>query len=190
MNARLLPWAVFALIVAGLALGTAGPGNGAPATAALPEADGDGPEIRMAPVAMREFHDDGTWNRLDAREAVYSYGRKTVKGSEVVVFLGTGEDFKGSVIRAPRAFWDFNGRTVSLPDGGEADREGGWKGELSPADLDLAAGVLRVPGPVSLSGPGFSLAGTNLVWRWLDGKITLDSPVTRVAPAALPGRKG
>jgi hypothetical protein len=190
MNARLLPWAAFAVVVAVLALGTTVPGDGVPAPAVSPGTDAGGPEVRMGPVEMREFHDDGTWNRLDAREAVYSYARKTVKGSEVVVSLGTGGNFKRSVIRAPMAFWDFNSRSVSLPEGGVADREGGWKGDLSPAALDLAGGILRVPGPVSLSGPGFSVAGTNLVWRWPDGKVTLDSPVSLIAPAALPGREG
>ena len=192
MSPRLLPWAVFAAVVAGLAFLAPTPEVAAPVSSA---ARGEGTaaldlEVRLGPVDMREFHDDGTWNRLEAKEAVYSYGRKTVQASGVVVSLGVGETLKGSVIRASSAFWDFQGKSISLPEGGRADREGGWNGDLSPASLDLSGRILRVPGAVSLSGPGFSLAGRNLEWRWMDGKIEMDAPASRIAPAMLPEKKG
>lgn len=191
MDFRLLPWMVFAAIVAALAFLMPTPKAVDPASAAAraEEAVVRGLEVRLGPVDMRELHDDGDWNRLEAAEAVYSYGRKTVEGTGVAVSLGTGKDFAGSVIRASRAFWDFNGNSIELPDGAHADREGGWKGELAPAALDLDARILRVPGAASLSGPGLSVDGKNLKWGWPDGKITMDSPVSRIAPASLPGRK-
>jgi hypothetical protein len=192
MNHRLLPWAVFAAVIAGLAFLAPTPENVPPVPSA---ARGAGTaaldlEVRMGPVDMREFHDDGTWNRLEAGEAVYSYGRKTVEGTDVSVSLGTGKGLEGSVIRAVRAFWDFDGKSIELPEGGRADRKGGWTGELAPATLDLDTRTLRVPGAVSLSGPGLSVVGGNLEWRWPDGKITMDSPVSRIIPASLPGKRG
>lgn len=194
MNLRLLPWAAIVGIVVGLAVLSAVPGNRVPPAAGSGAVDagegGGGPEIRLGPVTVREYHDDGESNVLTADGAVYSYARKTVKASGVAVSLGQGETLKGAVIRAPEAFWDFDGRTVSLPAGGRADRQGGWTGDLSAATLDLAAEVLRVPGHASVAGPGFTVAGTNLEWWWLEGRITMDSPDGRIAPGALPRRKG
>ncbi|MEW6721403.1 MAG: hypothetical protein AB1346_13230, partial [Thermodesulfobacteriota bacterium] len=147
-------------------------------------------EIRLWPVEMREIRDDGESSRLLAREAVYQYARKSLRGSDVEVFLGRGGAPEGSVIRASRASWDFEGKEILLPDGGRAERGGEWKGELSAAAIDLEGRVLRVPGAVTLTGPGLSLAGRNLVWNWTDGRITMDAPASRIAPASLPKRKG
>jgi hypothetical protein len=189
MTLRILPWALFAAVVALLAFraGTPGPGGAPPA--GTRGTDESALEIRLWPVEMREIRDDGGSNRLLAREAVYQYARKSLQGSDVEVFLGGGVR-DGSVIRAPRASWDFEGKEILLPDGGRAERGGEWIGELSAAALDLEGRILRVPGAVSLTGPGLSLAGRNLVWNWTDGRITMDSPASRIAPASLPKRKG
>ncbi len=48
------------------------------------------------------------------------------------LFLGEGKAAGGSVLRAARAFWDFNGNSVELPEGGRAEREGGWRGSSPP----------------------------------------------------------
>ncbi|RJP19527.1 MAG: hypothetical protein C4529_11235 [Deltaproteobacteria bacterium] len=193
MNARLLPWALFAAAVFALAVrsGFPGKGTGAPPVPSPAVAAADrGPDIRLWTVEVRESHDDGGWNRLVAAEAVYSYLRKTVEGTDVTVSIGTGESTRGAVLRAPGAFWDLGGKTVRLPDGGSARREGGWSGELSSATFDLAGKTLRATGPAAITGPGFTVAGTNLEWRWADGKITMDAPKSRIAPAGRPGRKG
>ena len=193
MNARLFPWALFAAVVLGLAVraGVQGEGGAAPPVSApAGRAVDRGPEIRLWPVEIRELHDDGGWNRLVAAEAVYSYLRKTVEGSDVTVSIGTGGETRGAVLRAPGALWDLEGKTVRLPDGGRWQREGGWSGELSSSTLDLAGRTLRAAGPAVISGPGIEVAGTNLEWRWADGKITMDSPRSRIAPAVRPGRKG
>jgi hypothetical protein len=189
-NFRLLPWAAISAIVLGLAAGAVLPGKRLPPTEMVPGTGEAGPEIHLGPVTVREYHDDGEWNLLVADGAIYSYSRKTVKATGVVVSLGEGETLKGAVIRAPEAFWDFDGRTVALPEGGHADRQGGWTGDLSAGTLDLAGRILRVPGYASVAGPGFTVAGTNLEWRWWEGIITMDSPKSRIAPSMLPGRKG
>ncbi len=190
MALRLLPWALFAAAVAALSLFTPAAEEAAPVPASEREAAALDLTVRLSPLDLREFHDGGGWNRLEAEEAVYSYGGRTVTGTGVTFSLGEGKAAGGSVLRAARAFWDFNGNSVELPEGGRAEREGGWRGELAPARIDLDTRILRVPGAVTLTGPGLSVVGGNLEWSWPDGKIRMDSPVSRIAPASLPGRRG
>jgi hypothetical protein len=190
MSLRLSLWPAVAALVLVLAVAAArSPGHSlqpAPAT----ESAETGPEVRLEPVEVREFHDDGNWDRLTAAGAVYSYARRTLRASDVVVSLGNGETLQGAVIRAPEARWDFDGKKITLPDGARADRQGGWTGVLSAGTLDLAGRILQVPGAASIAGPGFAVTGSNLEWYWWGGKLTLQSPRSRIAPASLPGRKG
>jgi len=192
MNARLLPWAAMALLVLALAVRSALSTSVAvvPAGATGPEMSGGGPEIRLGPVDVRELHDGGSWNRLDADGAVYAYANRTVTAESVTVFLGEGAPFAGTTVRAPRAGWDLDGKTIGLPDGCRVARKGGWTGELSAGTLDLARSVLRVPGPARIDGPGVSVQGKNLAWEWVEGKITMESTRSRLPPGKLPGRKG
>jgi len=192
MNVRLIPWAAMALLVLALAIRSSLPTNVAavPAGTTGPEAAGDGPEIRLGPVDVRELHDDGSWNRLDADGAVYAYAARSVTAGGVVVFLGEGASFAGTTVRAPRAAWDLDGKTIGLPQGCRVARIGGWTGELSAGTLDLARSVLRVPGPARIDGPGVSVQGKNLAWEWVEGKITMESTTSRLSPAKGPGRKG
>ncbi len=192
MNVRLLPWAAMALLILVLAIRSSLPTNVAavPAGASGPETAGGGPEIRLGPVEVRELHDDGTWNRLDADGAVYAYANRTVTAGGVVVFLGEGAPFAGTTLRAPRAAWDLDGKTIGLPEGCRVARIGGWTGELSAGTLDLARSVLRVPGPARIDGPGVSVQGKNLAWEWVEGKITMESTRSLLPPGKVPGRKG
>ena len=192
MNLRLLPWAGMALRVLVLAVRSAIPMNAVavPAGAPGPETAGDGPEIRLGPVDLRELHDDGSWNRLDADGAAYAYASKTVSAGDVTVFLGEGAPFAGTTVRAPRASWDLDGKTIGLPEGCRVARKGGWTGELSAATLDLAGSILRVPGPARIEGPGVSVQGKNLAWEWVEGKITMESTTSRLSPVKNPGRRG
>ena len=192
MNLRLLPWAAMALLVLVLAVRSALPTNVAavPAESPGPETAGDGPEIRLGPVDVRELHDDGSWNRLDADGAVYAYADRSVTAGGVVVFLGEGASFAGTTVRAPRAAWDLDGKTIGLPQGCRVARIGGWTGELSAGTLDLAGSVLRVPGPARIDGPGVSVQGKNLAWEWVEGKITMESTRSLLPPGKVPGRKG
>jgi hypothetical protein len=192
MNLRLLPWAAIALLALVLAVRLALPSNVAavPAGAPEPEAAGGGPEIRLGPVDVRELHDDGSWNRLDADGAVYAYASRMVSAGGVTVYLGEGSPFAGTTVRAPRAAWDLDGKTIGLPEGCRVARKGGWTGELSAATLDLAGSILRVPGPARIEGPGVSVQGENLAWEWVEGKITMESTTSRLSPAKNPGRRG
>ena len=192
MNVRLLPWAAMALLILVLAIRSSLPTNVAavPAGASGPETAGGGPEIRLGPVEVRELHDDGSWNRLDADGAVYAYANRTVTAGGVVVFLGEGAPFAGTTLRAPRAAWDLDGKTIGLPEGCRVARIGGWTGELSAGTLDLARSVLRVPGPARIDGPGVSVQGKNLAWEWVEGKITMESTRSLLPPGKVPGRKG
>ncbi|MDA8179729.1 MAG: hypothetical protein ACYC7K_00850 [Desulfobacteria bacterium] len=192
MNLRLFPWAAMALLVLVLAVRSALPTNvvAAPAGAKGPEMAGGGPEIRLGPVDVRELHDDGTSNRLDADGAVYGYSSGTVSADGVTVFLGEGSPFAGTTVRAPRAVWNFDGKTIRLSEGCRVARVDGWTGELSASTLDLAGSVLRVPGPAAIEGPGVSVRGVNLAWEWEVGKITMESTTSRLSPVKGPGRKG
>ena len=192
MNLRLLPWAAMALLVLVLAVRSVLPTNvvAVPAGAPGPETAGGGPEIRLESVDVRELHDDGSWNRLDADGAVYAYASRMVSAWGVTVFLGEGAPFAGTTVRAPRAAWDLDGKTIGLPEGCRVARKGGWSGELSAATLDLAGSVLRVPGPARIEGPGVSVQGKNLAWEWVEGKITMESTLSRLSPVKGPGRKG
>jgi len=192
MNARLLPWAAMALLVLAVAVQSAF-STGVVAvprgSATEPGTAGEGPEIRLGQVDVRELHDDGSWNRLDAERAVYAYASRTVSAEGVTVFLGEGAPFAGTTIRASHAAWNLDGKTIGLPEGCRVARKGGWTGELSPATLDLAESVLRVPGPARIEGPGVSVEGKNLLWEWVEGKITMESARSRVSPARSPVRK-
>jgi len=161
-----------------------------PAAGMGPETAGGGPEIRLGPTDVRELHDDGSWNRLDADGAVYEYASRTVSAGGVTVFLGEGSTFAGTTVRAPRAAWDLDGKTIGLSEGCRAARKDGWTGEFSAATVDLAGSVLRVPGPARIEGPGVSVQGKNLAWEWVEGKITMESTTSRLSPAIAPGRKG
>jgi hypothetical protein len=161
-----------------------------PAGARGPGTDGGGPEIRLGRVDVRELHDDGSWNRLDADGAVYGYSNRTVSAWGVTIFLGEGAPFAGTTVRAPRAAWDLDGKTIGLSEGCRATGKDGWAGEFSAATLDLAGSVLRVPGPARIEGPGVSVQGKNLAWEWVEGKITMESTSSRLSPAKAPGRKG
>ena len=192
MNLRLLPWAAIALLVLGLSVRSALTKTvvAGPAEVTGQESAGGSPEIRLGPVDVRELHDDGSWNRLDADRAVYAYAGKTVSAEGVTVSLGEGGPFSGTTVHAPRAAWNLDGMTIELPEGGRFARKDGWTGELSAATLDLAGSVLRVPGPARIEGPGVSVHGMNLAWEWSEGKITMESTTSRLSPAKHPGRKG
>jgi hypothetical protein len=191
VNVRLLPWAACVAVVLALAVRAAlpGKGEGMPAPRAVEGPLNAGPDIRLGPAEVREFHEDGSWNRLEADAAVYEYARRILTGRGVVVYP-MGGPLRGATMRAPSASWDFDRAVVSFPEGGSVAREGGWTGELSPAVLDIAGRVLRVPGAATLSGPGFSVHGMNLVWSWTEGTITMDSPRSRLKTSPPPRRKG
>ncbi|HEX9191114.1 MAG TPA: hypothetical protein VF847_03385, partial [Candidatus Deferrimicrobiaceae bacterium] len=130
MNARLLPWAVFAGLVLAMAALPSLPGKIADGpVAGTPQDLRAGPEIRLTTVDVREFHDDsGDWNRLTAEQASYEYARRTVTGARVLVHL-MEKALRGTTVQAPTASWDFDRAVLSFPEGARVDREGGWVAE-------------------------------------------------------------
>ena len=95
---------------------------------------------------VRELHDDGSWNRLDAEDAVYGYASRTVSAGGVTVFLG-----EGAAVRRddrPRAAGGVGPRreddraSRGVPGGTRRD---GWTGELSRGNAG--------PGGIGPAGP-------------------------------------
>lgn len=191
MSGRLLPWAAFAGFVLAMAILAALPGKVPVAPLVWKAADvADGPEIRLGTVDVREYHDEtGERNRLTAERATYEYIRKTVKGTGVTVYLAE-RALRGTTVTAPSASWDFERAALTFPEGTRLAREGGWEAEISPAVLDTAGQTLHAPGAATLSGPGITAAGRNLVWDWGNGKISMESPKGRIQASAMPRRKG
>ncbi|MCL1926150.1 MAG: hypothetical protein FWF95_03315 [Syntrophorhabdaceae bacterium] len=195
MTLRLLPWVISAAIVVGLAFFTTSPEKVMPVSASqLAERKGvSALEIRLVPVDLREFRDDGACNRLVASEAVYSYAERTIWGTEVTISIEAEGGFRKigeSDLRATRAFWDFDRKRIELPDGGQADSANGWKVDMSPAVFDLEGQILSAAGKTSLNGPGLVVVGDNLRWDWAAGKIFLVSPVSQILPSSLPVKMG
>jgi hypothetical protein len=191
VSRRLLPWAAFSAFVLAMGILAALPGKVAvpPPAGAAPDAS-EGPEIRLGTVEVQEYHDDtGEKNRLTAERASYGYVRKTVTGTGVTVFLAE-RALRGTTVTASTASWDFERAALRFPEGSRLTREGGWEAEVSPATLDTAGQTLRVPGAATLSGPGITAAGRNLVWDWGNGKISMESPKGRIQAYAVPRRKG
>jgi hypothetical protein len=191
VSVRLLPWAAFAGAILAMAVLAALPGKVAVAPAAgAGQVPAAGPEIRLAAVDVREFHDGGgEGNRLTADRGTYEYAQKTVTGTGVTAFLAE-KALRGTTVSAPSASWDFDRATLLFREGARLGRADGWTAELSAATLDMAGQTMRVPGAATLRGPGIDASGRNLVWEWKDGKITMDSPRGRIQPAAASRRRG
>ena len=190
MTLRLFPWVVIAASIAAIAFYMPSPEKVDPAAVSSQrEMKGlSSLEIRLFPVDFREFGNDGSWNRLVASEAIYSYTNRTISGIDVTITMsadGSLRKIGESEMRAVRAFWDFEKRFIDLPDGGEGDSAQGWRIKVSPAVFNLENHTLIAPGRNSMSGPEFSVVGDNLRWNWQTEKILLYSPVSRILPSAL-----
>ena len=147
MNARLLPWAAMALLVLVLAVRSALSTNvvAVPAGATGPETAGGGPEIRLGPVDVRELHDDGSWNRLDADGAVYGYASRTVIRGGRDGFSGGGRAVRRD--DRPRAARGVGPRRED--DRASRGVPGGTEGRVDGGTLRGDAG----PGGIGPSGP-------------------------------------
>jgi hypothetical protein len=189
MALRLLPWALFAAAVAALSLFTPAAEEAAPVPASEREAAALDLTVRLSPLDLREFHDGGGWNRLEAEEAVYSYGGRTVTGTGVTFSLGKGRRREDPSSAPPARSGISTGTASSCRKvGARSARAAGGGARPRPdrprhpdpagagrGDADRARPVRR------RREPGVELA---------DGKIRMDSPVSRIAPASLPGRRG
>ena len=146
-----------------------------------------GPEIVLYDVAMREVREGGGDWRLTSGRATYSVLDKRLLAVETTLTLP--EPSGGVLVRASRAAWDMDSGRIDLPEGGSASNRAGWSASVPSARLDLRERVMTARG-ATLSGPGLSVSGANLVWRWKEGKVSLDSPKTFVTPGKVPGNEG
>lgn len=137
------------------------------------------PEIVLRDVEVRETRDDGRSYRLSSDNASYSVLSKKLSAEKVSLTLREGRG--RTVVHAPRARWSMEEGTMDLSEGGSAENDAGWTAEVPEARIDLRAQVMTASS-ASLSIPGVWVAGTNLVWRWQEGKVELDAPKSRVLP--------
>src|SRR3990170_4684184 len=115
-------------------------------------------------------------------------GRDFLEGPRSAGALGTVR--RRSAVRAPKASWDMQNGQIFLPEGGSAENDTGWSSAISTANLSLPERILTATGKASLSGPGLSVVGDNLVWHWREGKVSLEMPKTRLEPSLAFRRRG
>lgn len=147
------------------------------------------PEIVLRDVEVREIREDGRSYRLSSDNASYSVLSKRLYAETVTLTLREGPE--RTVVHAPRARWSMEEGRMDLPEGGSAENGAGWTAAVPEARIDLRGQVMTAPS-ASLSVPGVRVAGTNLVWRWQEGKVEIDAPKSQVLPDAVgaAGRPG
>lgn len=187
---RALP-VVATLVLALAALGVVaavlgGSRSRAPRDAALRRA-GEGPMLVLQGVDVREIRPGGTMIRFRSERASYAVLARHLSAEAVTVALPAPEG--EIVVEAPLASWDMDGGIVLLPDGGRGEGAGGWSASVPEARLDLSAREMTASA-ASLSGPGVSVEGRDLVWKWKDGTLTLDAATGRVLPGKVARRHG
>ena len=71
------------------------------------------------------------------------------------------------------------------------ENDTGWIATAPRASVDLKSEVIMAD-EARLSGPGFTVKGRNLRWRWQDRTVALDSPRSSILPGKVlaPGREG
>lgn len=186
---RVMPLAAVAAVLAGiLALaGLLGSGTGAGGAGRSAGNGAAGPEIFLQGVDFREIKPDGAQYSLVSERASYLLAARTLAADQVT--LRMREKSVEIVVRAPRALWDMGIEQILLPEGAEAESPSGWIGAAGAARLSLRDRLLTSQGRATLTGPGISVAGENLVWRWREGTMGLTSPRTRFEPGRIrPGK--
>lgn len=178
---------VLALAALGILAAVLGRGrDGAPRQAAL-HGSQEGATLVLYGVDVDEFRPGGTVIRLRSDRASYAILKRDLWAEDVTVALPSpgGE----IVVKAPRALWNMDAGIVRLPEGGRADGVGGWSATVPEARLDLSAREITAAG-ATLTGPGIALEGRDLVWKWKDGMLTLETARGRVLPGKAVRRHG
>ena len=125
----------------------------------------------------------GVRYRLTADRATYALAGKTVAATGVAFGL---REHAGDVrVTAPSVSWNVEGQSAEFPEGCDADYPGGYSAKVPVAKLDLRERVLTAVGSSTFSGPGFTTAGADLVWRWREGKADLKQPKTVIFPGGV-----
>lgn len=155
----------------------------------LEEAAGGGPQIVLRGVDMVEVRRGGAVYRLLSEQASYKIPSGWVVGNRVT--LAFREQGGEIVVTAPGASWKTREGRIELADGASAKNGKGWTASAPRATVDLNSEVI-VAKEATLAGPGWTVTGSNLRWRWQDGTVALDSPRSTIVPGNLPepGRKG
>jgi len=136
------------------------------------------PEVILRDVVMREIRKEGVQYRLVSEQADYLLLTGRFSASGVTLELpGAAGDV---VVHAPKASWNMLTGHIFLPEGGSARTDTGWSAVVAATDLSLPEQILTATGKARLSGPGLSVVGDNLVWRWREGKVALELPKTRL----------
>jgi len=151
--------------------------------------NGGGPKIMLRVVEIVEMHPEGQTYRLASDNASYSIslGRVVASG----VRLSLRERGENVVASAPLAFWDLNNGRIDLAKGAAVGNGTGWTATAPRASIDLKSEVIMAE-EARLAGPGFTVEGRNLRWRWQDSTVALDSPRSSILPGRVltPGREG
>lgn len=150
--------------------------------------DDKGPHIILREVEMVEARPEGSVYRLVSDDATYWFQSGQVFASGVTLSLKQqGGDV---VVTASIASWNMSEGRVELADGASAGNDLGWTASAPIASIDLKSEVISAE-EASLAGPGITVKGSNLRWRWQDGTVVLDSPRSRIVPDRVspPGRQ-
>ncbi|MBI5420278.1 MAG: hypothetical protein HZA60_09320 [Deltaproteobacteria bacterium] len=187
---RILPLAMVLAVLSGiLALaGILGKDAGRTGAGGAPANGHAGPELLLRGVDFREVRKEGPQYRLLSDQASYLLAARKLAATGVTLLLQ--EKSGGIVVRARRALWAMEAGQILLPEGAEAVSPSGWTAAADAASLSLSERLLAAEGRAWLSGPGVTVAGENLVWRWGEGKMEIELPKTRFEPARAFPRKG
>lgn len=150
--------------------------------------DDSGPHVVLQEVDMIEARPEGSVYRLVSDTATYWFETGQVSASGVTVSLKQkGEDV---VVTASIASWNMSEGRIELAEGASAGNGRGWTASAPVASIDLISEVISAE-EATLAGPGITVRGSNLRWRWQDGTVALDSPRSRIVPDRIspPGRR-
>jgi len=178
---RVVSFAALLAVLGGIALlfaiSVKGPGQQGPGEPSDAGSQAE-PEVILRDMVMREVRKEGAQYRLSSEQATYLLLAGKLSATGVTLELpGTSGEV---VVRAPKASWDMQNRQIFLPEGGSAENGAGWSAAVAAANLSLPERILTAPGMARFSGPGLSVVGDNLVWRWGEGKVALELPKTRL----------
>jgi hypothetical protein len=192
VTGRLLSAVAVLLLFAGayvVALNMTGEGRFSGPKDSSQDAGAGGPQIVLRGVEMVEMRREGQVYRLLSDNASYSIRVGHASASNVTLVLKEREG--DVVVTAPVASWDMDEGRIDLPRGASARDGSGWSAVFPGAVVDLDAEVITAE-DARFEGPGLTVAGRNLRWRWQDGTVALDSPRSSILPVRVraPERKG
>lgn len=150
---------------------------------------GAGPQVVLRGVEMAEARRGGKVYRFVSDEASYSVLAERVSASGVTLALPERDGT--IVVTAPVATWNMDEGRIDLAQGAFARNGGGWTVSAPGAHIDLKSEEITA-GEAVLTGPGVTVTGRNLRWRWHAGAVDLDFPRSTVHPGRIraPERKG